>query len=285
MSLLYIDGLKKIVDKYDSFIIDLWGVIHDGFKTYPYVKDSLLFLRDKGKKVYFLSNSPRRCESVANQLERLGITLLYYDGLYTSGEDAYETFSQKEEKFYVSLGTKVYPLSLHIHSQLFEDLNLIIVDQLKEASFILNTGPNMAHAEDFDEILQEAQKLSLPMICVNPDISVISSGKVTLCAGSIAARYEAQGGIVKYHGKPYPEIYRNLFKRMGNITPHKVLAIGDSLTTDIKGANTIGIDSALVLTGLSAQEFGDSESTRSRLEQSTHQKDIYPTYVLKELSI
>lgn len=280
--LLYIDGLESIVDKYDTYIVDLWGVVHDGVKTYPQVEDCLAELQQRGKKVYFLSNSPRRSRIIAEQLDRLGIKPEHYNGLHTSGEDAYETISQKVDPFYRQLGTKAYPLSLWMHSQLFEDLNLTIVDQVEEASFILNTGPEINQPEDFDHVLQKAFRLSLPMICVNPDVSVISGGKVTLCAGAVAARYRDLGGVVKYHGKPYPDIYKNLLTRMDCISTgtQRILAIGDSLTTDIKGANVMGIDAALVLTGLSEREFGFNASTRARLEQTTKHKDIHPTYVL-----
>lgn len=280
MSILYIDGLDTIVDKYNTYIVDLWGVIHDGTKTYPKVEDCLIELQRRGKKVYFLSNSPRRSSIVAEQLERLGVKSEYYNGLHTSGEDAYETISEKIDPFYTQLGINAYPLSLHMHSQLFQDLNLTLVDQIESASFIMNTGPEMVQPEDFDHVLQKAQQLSVPMVCVNPDISVISGGKVTLCAGTVAARYQSLGGIVKYHGKPYPEIYRNLLKKMGVTDTGDVLVIGDSLATDIKGANVMGIDAALVLTGLSEQEFGLNEAAHERLEQSTKYKDIHPTYVL-----
>lgn len=280
MSIHYIDGLDAIVDKYNIYIVDLWGVVHDGVKTYPKVEDCLIELQHRGKQVYFLSNSPRRSRIVGDQLDRLGVKPGYYNGLHTSGEDAYETISEKIDPFYAQLGIKAYPLSLHMHSQLFEDLNLTLVDQIESASFIMNTGPEMRQVEDFDSLLQKAQRLTLPMVCVNPDISVISGGKVTLCAGTVAARYKALGGIVKYHGKPYPEIYRNLLKKIGATYTEDILVIGDSLATDIKGANVMGIDAALVLTGLSEQEFGISGAARERLEQSTRHKDIHPAYVL-----
>ena len=243
-SVLYLDGLEEIIDQYDAYIIDLWGVIHDGFEIYPSVLSCLEYLKNHQKSVFFLSNSPRRMQNVQEQLDHLGIPRRLYQGLHTSGEDAYETLSAKQDAFYHSLGSHVYPLSLQSHGQLFKDLHLILVNHVKEASFILNTGPETTHVHQFDEILQEAASLDLPMICVNPDISVIGGGKVTLCAGAIAERYKELGGQVRYHGKPYPQIYDSLLRKMGygkeagaqKTDVRRILAIGDSLVTDIKGA-------------------------------------------------
>ena len=285
MSILYIDGLEEIGNKYHTYIVDLWGVIHDGATPYPHVKECLTALKNKGKKVYFLSNSPRRAHIVAAQLDTLGIQESLYDGLHTSGEDAYFTISEKKDPFYEPLTSTAYALSLRMHSQLFEDLKLTLVDQIEEASFLMNTGPSISYVHDFDPLLEKASQLGLPMVCVNPDISVISGGKPTLCAGSLAERYKALGGVVKYHGKPYPEIYNTLLKKWNVTETEKVLAIGDSLATDIKGANTVGIDSGLVMTGLAGQEFGFTEKARERIDYSSRHKEVYPTYVLPGFKI
>lgn len=284
MTLLYINGLKEIVDRYDAYIIDLWGVVHDGVTPYQQAENCLASLKQQNKQIYFLSNAPRRVHLVEEQLNRLGINASnHYHGIYSSGEDTFETISKRVDPFYKKLGAKVYPLSMQMHLQLFKDLNLIFVDDIEKASFILNTGPAYSEIDDFDDILKKARDLHLPMICANPDISVISGGKVGLCAGAFAQRYEQMGGIVKYHGKPYPAIYQNLLSRMKVSDKSKILAIGDSLMTDIKGANAANIDCALVMTGLAAQEFGASDMARARLQQSTKEKGICPTYVLPEL--
>lgn len=284
MALSYISSLQEIVDHYDAYIIDLWGVVHDGVTPYRHARNCLSSLKQHNKQVYFLSNAPRRINLVEEQLNRLGIQATHhYHGIYTSGEDTFDTISKKAEPFYQKLGIKVYPLSTQMHLQLFKDLNLICVGNIEEASFILNTGPAYGEINDYDDILQKACDLQLPMICANPDISVISGGKVGLCAGAFAQRYEQMGGIVKYHGKPHPTIYQNLLARMKVSDKRKILAIGDSLSTDIKGANGVGIDCALVMTGLAGQEFGSSDMARARLQQSTQEKGICPTYVLPEL--
>lgn len=175
MALLHIQGLNEIIDQYDTYIIDLWGVVHDGVTPYKQARDCLSNLKQRNKQVYFLSNAPRRVRLVEEQLNHLGINASdHYHGIYTSGEDAFETLSKKVDPFYKKLGTKVYPLSMQMHLQLFKDLNLILVNDIEKASFILNTGPLYNEINDFDAIFQKAHKLYLPMICVNPDVSVIS---------------------------------------------------------------------------------------------------------------
>ena len=284
MALLYIENLKEIVDQYDVYIIDLWGVVHDGVTPYQQARECLSSLMQQNRQVYFLSNAPRRVNLVKDQLNRLKIYALdHYHDIYTSGEDTFEAISKKEDPFYQQLGDNVYPLSLQMHLQLFKDLNLTIVDDIEKASFILNTGPGYDEIDDHDEILQKAYRRQLPMICANPDISVISGGKINFCAGTFAQRYAHLGGIVKYHGKPYATIYQNLRIRMNLSDKHKILAIGDSLSTDIRGANNAGIDCALVMTGLAEQEFGTSDTSYRRLEQSVNERGIYPTYVLPRL--
>ena len=132
------------------------------------------------------------------------------------------------------------------------------VDAFEDADFIVNIGPwrRGAALADYEEDLAHAAGLRLPMICANPDLSVMQGGSEMLCAGALAVRYEALGGSVAYHGKPHPAIYELCLARLGGPPRARVVAVGDSLATDIKGANAAGLASALVLGGLHAGEIG-----------------------------
>ncbi len=272
-----LSGLEDIRDRYTIFIVDLWGVIHDGTALYEGVIEALCTLRDEGKRIFFLSNSPRRAEQVKQQLEALGLPRDLYEDIHTSGEDAYLTLKERTSPWSQSLGFKAYGLTASFHRALVEDLKLTRVGDLAEADFILNTGPEHLHVEDYEDLLEEAAHFKLPMVCVNPDVSIVSGGRVILCAGALAERYEALGGKVYYLGKPYAQIYETLFTRMKGVDPAHILVIGDSLTTDIKGANLMGLDSALVLTGLTSLLEG---SKIEAVYAECKRLDIYPTYLL-----
>ena len=93
------------------------------------------------------------------------------------------------------------------------------------------------------------------MICANPDLIVNVGQKVTPCAGALAQRYEALGGEVYYHGKPHPGVYRRCLDHL-RLDPSAVLAVGDSLLTDVAGANAASIDVAFATGGIHRHDLG-----------------------------
>ena len=109
--------------------------------------------------------------------------------------------------------------------------------------------------EDYEAQLRAAAGLGLPMICANPDLEVIAGGVRQICAGALARRYEELGGRVRYHGKPHAEIYGACLAALAGVEPARILAVGDSLRTDIAGAQAIGLDSLLVIGGIHAEEL------------------------------
>src|SRR5262249_31082250 len=151
---------------------------------------------------------------------------------------------------------------------MLEGLDLEVVARLAEADFILNTGVESAadRVEDFEEVLAEGAGRDLEMICANPDLMVIHAGKAEICAGALALRYETLGGRVRYFGNPHAPIYETCFSLLRVAERGRILAVGDSLRTDIAGANAAGIDGLLVLGGIHQEEFlgGDLEIVARR---------------------
>ncbi|AIL13570.1 hypothetical protein IM40_08890 [Candidatus Paracaedimonas acanthamoebae] len=281
----FYSGLSDLQDRYDSFIVDLWGVIHDGSQLFPNVLAALKKLSEAQKEIVFLSNSPRRSSILAKNLHELQIPDTLYKALYSSGEDAYRALKMPRKAPYDHLGLKAYVLSQPMHQGLYYDLDLEIVEAIENADFILNTGPQNFKPEEYQQILHQAVTLKLPMVCVNPDISVVHGGKLILCAGALAEYYQKIGGEVRYHGKPYPNVYQSVIEMFTVKDLKRTLAIGDSLITDIKGGNTFGIDTALVMTGLFEQEFGrdfDPELDMPKLITACHQKGVQPTYLFPQ---
>jgi HAD superfamily hydrolase (TIGR01459 family) len=203
-----------------------------------------------------------------------------YTYAYSSGENTFETLIGKKNSGGF-LGP-VYAAMAPMHHGLLYDLDLQVVDDVTQASFILNTGPEPLVLEQHIEWMQKARDNEVPMMCVNPDIHVIVAGAIKLCAGSLAEYYESIGGEVSYHGKPYPCVYESIFEKNSDILMDKWLAVGDSLSTDIMGAQNIGIDSALVLTGVDARALSHDTSMTAieRVKNRIYERDIYPTYIM-----
>lgn len=279
---MYIKSIFELTDRYDNFIVDVWGVVHNGITVFEGVIETLHLLKEMGKSVIFLSNAPRRIYVLAENLAKLGITPDLYTTLHTSGEDTYEHLTQDKDPFYANLSRECFLITSLEHEHLIEDCKLIRVNSIKEASFIFNSGPDHflnATEHFYQDLLQEALEHNLPMICVNPDISVIIGDKENMCAGSIAVYYESMGGEVRYHGKPFTSVYESILKKFPSHDKSRTIAIGDSIRTDIKGAQDFGIDSILVLTGIEGNGV-DLETVEHQLEELFKNAAARPTYVL-----
>lgn len=278
-----INNLGQIASDYDAYIIDLWGVLHNGQWAFPEAVLALAELKMLKKKVILLSNSPRRIQACQNRLSELGILPEFYDEIYTSGEDCFQALNTPTNEWYRNLGNKYFHIGPDKNKSLAQELKQIQVEELEEADFILVTGTNSWEIDvsSYVSLLKEARKKYLPMICANPDLTVLFDEKVVICAGAIAQYYEQIGGDVRYHGKPYGEIYDVLLQKILPIQRNQILAIGDSLKTDIKGAAQQGIDTLLILSGVHAQFQGEPfEAIR---DYGLENFAVEPTFVADKL--
>ena len=239
-----IKGLSQIQSKYEVFLIDLWGVIHNGVQLYPGAIDVLKELNKLNKKFVLISNAPRPSKSVKKYLLNLKMNKTFLKNIFTSGEAALQTLKKNiyGKKFY-HLGPK-------------RDKDLIAGFQknktnLDKCEFILCTGLFEEQENSlnyYKNLLKKYTKLK--MICTNPDLIVYRGLRSEYCAGSVAAIFRELGGKVIYFGKPYPEIYNFCIKKNETI-----LAIGDNIRTDIKGANNMKFDSLFITDGIHKDEF------------------------------
>ncbi len=249
-------GIRTLAERYDGFVLDLWGVIHDGRTIFPWVNETLARLKGAGKRIVLLSNAPRRVSVTEERNERLGLDGSLIDGLMTSGEATWQHLAGRRDPFYRGLG----PRCLHVGGardiSARDGLGFEFVTDVEAADFIFNTGS--AHEDGSSPIdeapLRRAVARGLPMVCANPDKVVVVAGKKQECAGAIAARYEALGGFVRYHGKPHAEIYEPVMAML-EVPRERCLAIGDSMATDIQGAANAGIDSLFVVDGIHREEL------------------------------
>lgn len=253
-----VSGISALADRHDGFVLDLWGVLHDGVAAYPGSIECLRRLRQRGKRVAILSNAPRRAAEVARRCAELGIVPALYDVIHSSGEETWLYLKERPDAFHRKLGRACYHLGPERDRGVLDGLDLEETTEIAKASFVLNTGAHLGENEvaDFELALRPAAERGLPMVCANPDLEVIRGGVREICAGMLALRYEELGGTVRYHGKPHESVYRRALPQLGLGSRGRVLAVGDSLRTDIAGARRAGLESLLVTGGIHAEELG-----------------------------
>ncbi len=261
MSIPILAGIGPLVERYDGFVLDLWGVIHDGRTIFPWVNDTLAQLRQAEKRVVLLSNAPRRVAVTEERNAGLGLDSSLVDGLMTSGEATWQHLSSRPDAFYRGLGRHCLHIGGARDISARDGLDFDFVTDIEAADFIFNTGS--AHNDGSSPIderpLVRAVERGLPMVCANPDKIVVVAGKKQECAGAIAERYEALGGQVRYHGKPHAAIYEPVMAMLG-VPKERCLAIGDSMATDIRGAANAGIASLFVVDGIHREELDPEDN-------------------------
>jgi HAD superfamily hydrolase (TIGR01459 family) len=254
----HLDHFAPLAARYDGFILDLWGVIHDGVTPYPGAIDCLKHLRALGKPAVLLSNAPRRATVAQAGMRGMGIADELYTGILTSGEATHMMLRDRPDAFFAGLGPRVFHLGPERDRNVIEGLALRRVAGPAEADFVLNTGPDDLGSQTdlaaWEDVLLACHGAGLPMVCANPDLEVIRGGTRLICAGLLTERYEALGGAARWIGKPDPAIYPTVLAMLG-MDKSRVLAVGDALRTDIAGAQAAGIDSCWVLGGIHADDL------------------------------
>jgi HAD superfamily hydrolase (TIGR01459 family) len=285
----HLRGFTPLAHRYDGFILDLWGVIHDGVTPFPHAVDCLRRLRAAGKHTLLLSNAPRPNEAVRDLMRAMGIADELYGGLLTSGEAVRRALIDLPDPWWSRLGQRVFHLGPDRDRPLLDGLRYILVASPAEADFVLNTGPDARrHPTDlaaFESVLQECARHGLPMACANPDLEVIRGGARVLCAGSLAMRYQELGGDVRMLGKPDPAIYRCALKEL-DLPAERVLAVGDSLRTDIAGATRAGIEACWVLDGLHGEALTgpDGHVDRKKAERTAYSAGLAPIATIQRFA-
>ena len=203
-----LERLSQLSNQYDAFLIDAWGVLHDGASVFPHAFECLKSLKKQSKRVVIISNAARRSNEFDLELAASGIDSSIFDFSLSSGELFWQ--NAKSGK-YTALGKRCYYFGPERSKGILEDLELDLVDSLEAADFIVNAGAegNLPDVSSFLPLLKEAANKKLPMICANPDLVAIRKGVRGISAGAIAQRYQRMGGEVEYIGKPHAQIYKH----------------------------------------------------------------------------
>jgi len=280
-----IDGIKDIIDRYDVFILDQWGVMHNGKEGYSAAIKCVETLYTYNKKLIIISNSSKRQHTTADRLSDFGYSKNFFLEIMTSGEMMWQSLVHLNHDFTRKLQKNcfyIFDKSKEDGKKYLEGLEKFnFVENIEEADFILGCTPNFNTTIDYIPVLTEAIKNMLPFVCANPDfVSVESdSSKLVICMGAIAELYKNMGGAVFILGKPSCEIYQESTKKISNLDKSRILAVGDSLHHDIAGANNFGIDSLLITSGIHHDFFNQSrpqwQSDRNKLQKFGNE----PTFV------
>tara|TARA_B100001093_G_scaffold504630_1_gene560745 strand:- start:336 stop:1154 length:819 start_codon:yes stop_codon:yes gene_type:complete len=251
------EGLCSIVDKYQLFYIDLWGVIHNGISLHQEAIKVLKEITKKGKEYILLTNAPRPNDAVKSFLEKMGMEKEIRENVFTSGEAALNYLKKNLQN------KKFFHIGPPRDFDLFRDFEKMKSKTIEDGEYVLCTGLFEEHEKELNYYKKLLEKnLNKKMICTNPDLIVDKGSRREFCAGSVAMVYEKMGGKVVYFGKPYPEVYNQSVNNKGK----KILSIGDNLNTDIKGANLLNYDSLIISNGIHKNEIkekGIEEIARS----------------------
>ena len=249
-----IDGLAALAGRYDVLLCDVWGVIHNGAEAFPGPCAALARWRAEVGPVVLISNAARPSSAVAVQLDGLGVPRESWSALVTSGDVTRTLLAARAPG-------PAYRLGPDRDAPLYEGLALEFAP-IEAARFIACTGlvdDEAETPEDYRALLTAAAARRLPMICANPDRVVQRGDKLVYCAGALAELYEAIGGEAVMAGKPYAPIYDASLARAAAFAGQpveraRVLAIGDGVVTDAKGANAQGLDLLFVAAGIHGAE-------------------------------
>jgi HAD superfamily hydrolase (TIGR01459 family) len=281
----FCSGLADLASRYRGFIVDQWGVLHDGARPYGDALQCLARLREAGKRTVLLSNSGKRTSVNRARLAEIGIDATLYDALVTSGEATWRALAERTEPLFAALGRRCILWSRAGDRSTVEGLPVDVVERVEDADFLLLAGvEDTARLEDFGAQLEAAAGRGLPMVCANPDIvAVLPDGGFGMAPGALAHHYEQLGGRVGYVGKPHRPIYEVCLGALGDLPHAKVLTVGDSIAHDIAGGAAMELDTALIMSGIHSQLFDPNRgasANRAAMEQLALEYGVLPRWVL-----
>jgi len=254
-ALRFAERLRDVVGGAEVLLSDIWGVVHNGLAAFPDACQALHNFRQQGGTVILITNAPRPADSVQRQLRKLEVADEIYDAIVSSG-DLTRNFVADHP------GQKMFWIGPERDSSIYRGLDPVLAP-LEQADYIVCTGlfdDETESAENYRAMLLQARERRLTLVCANPDIVVERGDRLIYCAGAVAELYLEFGGEVIFYGKPHRPIYERAIalasERRGHaVELNRVLAIGDSVRTDLAGAQSFGIDCLFVTRGIHSEEF------------------------------
>lgn len=271
---------------YDVILSDVWGVVHNGVVAFPHACDALMRARAQGVTVIFITNAPRPSPVIARQLEKLHVPRETYDAIVSSGDVTRGVIATRP-------GQSLFHLGPERDRSIFTDMGMSVrFAPLESADYVVCSGlddDDLNTPEDYRAQLETMLARKLFMVCGNPDMVVERGDRLVYCAGSVADLYATMGGEVLYAGKPFKPIYQMALAKAEEASGRKiplnrVLAIGDSTRTDLRGAHSVGLDFLFITSGIHAEELGGREKPDTKaLSGVLAAAGVMPKAVMREL--
>src|ERR1700693_180369 len=254
-TLRFAERLRDLVGGVDVVLSDIWGVVHNGLVAFPEACAALHSFRSQGGTVILITNAPRPADSVQRQLRKLGVADAAYDAIVSSGDLTRHFVADHP-------GRKMFWIGPERDSSIHRGLDAVLAP-LEHADYIICTGlfdDETESAEDYRSMMLQARERELTMICANPDTVAERGARLIYCAAAVADLSRELGGEVIFYGKPHRPIYQRAIELAAERQSHpialdRVLAIGDSVRTDLAGAHGFGIDCLFVTRGIHAEDF------------------------------
>jgi HAD superfamily hydrolase (TIGR01459 family) len=246
-----INGLSEIADQFDLFLVDQYGVLHDGIAAYPGAIEGAARLASSGRKVVVLTNSGKSAAANRVRLVSLGFAGFSY-AVVSSGEVALQRAKAGVFGQGLAAGSDVCVIGRAGDTYAFSADDFTLVPRPEDAACLVIAGSDAPRTslDTYRSALAAAAQIRVPAICVNPDITMIRDGALIPAPGAIARIYEALGGRVDYLGKPHRAIFQSAHALFDKVPANRVVMIGDSPEHDMAGAASMGFATLLVRTGI-----------------------------------
>jgi HAD superfamily hydrolase (TIGR01459 family) len=256
----FIERIEPLARRYDVLLCDIWGVVHNGVAAFPQACDALMRFRNGGGTVILITNAPRASDAVVRILDRMNVSHQVYDAITTSGDVTRGIVAARP-------GQRLFHLGPERDHSIFTSLD-VNFSPIESADYVVCSGlfdDTTETPDHYRDMLAAMRARSLFMVCANPDVVVERGDTLVYCAGALADAYAALGGEVLYCGKPHAPIYEMALataaaRRGAMPARNRVLAIGDSVRTDLKGATAFGLDAMFVTSGLHAEHYGSRDA-------------------------
>jgi HAD superfamily hydrolase (TIGR01459 family) len=280
----FVDHFAPLAADYDVVLCDVWGVVHNGLTAFPDACEALARFRAAGGTVLLITNAPRPAGVVVRLLDKLAVPHATYDGIVSSGDVTQDVMLARRDQ-------RVFTIGPQRDLPTFTELGITFAPA-ESADYVVCTGlfdDDRESPENYRPLLMKLRERNLFMVCANPDLVVERGERLVYCAGAVADLYASLGGEVLYAGKPHRPIYQTALAKAtaarGKKPPlDRVLAVGDSVRTDLAGAAGFGIDCLFVTAGIHAEELGGRDTPDAGLLLSIFaDAKIYPKAVTRRL--
>ncbi|MEO1091214.1 MAG: TIGR01459 family HAD-type hydrolase [Pseudomonadota bacterium] len=258
MSTRPVPSLLALIDEFDAFILDQWGVLHDGTTPLPDAMEAVTALLAAGKVIVTLSNTGRRQATTEVVLRRMGFPLDRFRTNVTSGETAFAALSSGEIGGTRLPGRRCYLICRDNDTSVVDGSGVEHVADVAGADFVMLSGIEGERwsVGDYMAELAPAVQRRLPMICSNPDLVALTATGEHIAPGKVAAAYEAATGVTPiFVGKPYRPVYDRCLQALPDVSKARVLCVGDSLTHDIGGGAGAGLKTLFCMAGIHRDGF------------------------------